>query len=151
MPEIEPPRLSVRVLLFDELHRVVLIRRTRPGQESYLTTPGGGVNPGETFEAAAARESAEEMGAVVKVGPVAFIAYNKEPTFGIQYFLLGRLRSIDVTRRTGHEFFEPERGSYETVHVNVDDPAALETLRPQDLRTILADHGAYLAQQAAAL
>ena len=58
-------RRSARVLLFDDQGRLVLIRRTRPTGETYLTTPGGGVGPDETWEVAAARECAEELGAEV--------------------------------------------------------------------------------------
>ena len=56
---------------------IVLIERTRPG--AYLTTPGGGVNPDETWEQAAAHECMEELGAAAVVGSAAYVAYRAEP------------------------------------------------------------------------
>ena len=48
MNEVSEPRRSSRVLLFGPADELVLIKRTRPGVPVYLTTPGGGVEPGET-------------------------------------------------------------------------------------------------------
>ncbi|MBA2755265.1 MAG: NUDIX domain-containing protein [Chloroflexia bacterium] len=145
------PRLSARALLFDDSGRLVLVRRSRPGQASYLTTPGGGVEPGESLEAAAARECGEELGAEVIVGPTAYVRYVGAPVPGIQTFFLSRLERVDPRLRTGHELSEPERGDYETVHVNWSDPEQIATLQPEELHAVLRDHGAYLARKATGL
>lgn len=57
-------------VLLVEGDRVALIRRTRPGEEYYVF-PGGGVEAGETPEAAAAREAYEELGGRVRIGGLA--------------------------------------------------------------------------------
>lgn len=54
-------RQAVRVLLFDEADRVLLVRFW-DGDRSWWCTPGGGIEPGETDEAAARREIREELG-----------------------------------------------------------------------------------------
>lgn len=54
-------RQAVRVLLFDEADRVLLVRFW-DGDQSWWCTPGGGIEPGETDEAAALREIREELG-----------------------------------------------------------------------------------------
>lgn len=62
-------RQAVRVLLFDEADRVLLVRFW-DGDRSWWCTPGGGIEPGETDEAAALREISEELGSEsVELGP----------------------------------------------------------------------------------
>ena len=55
-------RPSARVLLIDGLSRVLLFSFRFPNGRQFWATPGGAVNTGETFEAAARRERLEETG-----------------------------------------------------------------------------------------
>jgi ADP-ribose pyrophosphatase YjhB (NUDIX family) len=58
-----PQRRAARVVLLDPDNRVLLMRYDDgPPNGSHWTTPGGGLEPGETFEQAALRELAEETG-----------------------------------------------------------------------------------------
>lgn len=50
--------------------KVVLIRRRFEPMKGHWSLPGGGVEVGETLEAAVAREILEETGLQVEVGPV---------------------------------------------------------------------------------
>jgi len=59
----------VRVLLLDDADRVLLVRFW-DGDRSWWCTPGGGIEPGETDEAAAVREIGEELGhEAIELGP----------------------------------------------------------------------------------
>ena len=53
------PRHAARVVLLDEIGQVAIIYVTK---SNYYKIPGGGVEEGEDFEAAALRETVEESG-----------------------------------------------------------------------------------------
>jgi ADP-ribose pyrophosphatase YjhB (NUDIX family) len=58
-----PVRHAGRVIVLDPGDRVLLLRYDEdPPTGRHWATPGGGVNPGESYAAAAARELAEETG-----------------------------------------------------------------------------------------
>jgi len=61
--EIENRR-AARLLVLDGEGRILLFRHRDPHGRSFWATPGGGLEARETFEAAARRESDEELGAV---------------------------------------------------------------------------------------
>lgn len=56
------PRPAARILLLDHLGRVLLFRFTPDDRPPFWCTPGGAVEAGESYEAAAQRELAEETG-----------------------------------------------------------------------------------------
>jgi ADP-ribose pyrophosphatase YjhB (NUDIX family) len=62
-PASLPVRLAARVILLDPDNRVLLMRYDdAPPQGVHWATPGGGLDPGEEYPAAALRELAEETG-----------------------------------------------------------------------------------------
>jgi 8-oxo-dGTP diphosphatase len=63
------PIVGVGGVILDE-GKVVLIRRRYEPLKGEWSLPGGGVEVGETLEAAVAREMEEETGLRVEVGPV---------------------------------------------------------------------------------
>lgn len=58
----EKPSITVDCVVFDDLDRLLLIRRRNPPFAGQFALPGGFVDPGETTETAARRELAEETG-----------------------------------------------------------------------------------------
>jgi 8-oxo-dGTP pyrophosphatase MutT (NUDIX family) len=59
---IEVGRRAARIVVLDEGARLLLLQYARPSGATYWATPGGGLEAGESFEAAALREAAEERG-----------------------------------------------------------------------------------------
>jgi ADP-ribose pyrophosphatase YjhB (NUDIX family) len=62
-PDVTPQRRAARVVLLDPDNRVLLMRYDDgPPNGSHWSTPGGGLEPGESYPQAALRELAEETG-----------------------------------------------------------------------------------------
>jgi 8-oxo-dGTP diphosphatase len=64
------PIVGVGAVVLDGEGHVLLARRAHEPLKGEWSLPGGGVELGETLEAAVAREVLEETGLVVEVGPV---------------------------------------------------------------------------------
>lgn len=128
-------RRSARALLLDDDQRLVLIKRTKPDQPPYWTTPGGGVEDrDEGSEAALARELEEELGAVAAIGGrVLLISSETEAGLAVQEIFGARLVSLSEARRSGAEWTDASRGGYEVVRVPIDEVGEID-LKPQELR-----------------
>ncbi|MBB5934159.1 NUDIX domain-containing protein [Streptomyces zagrosensis] len=115
----------------DTTPQLVLIKRTKPGEDPYWITPGGGVEPGDpTVIDALHREMDEELGAKVTDVVPAFVdtvpidatrdrlPEDVVPDRGVkvQHFFACRLATMDLTKRHGPEVDEP-CGEYEVVRV----------------------------------
>lgn len=143
-------RHSARAILIDGEGRLVLIRRTRPGQVPYWTTAGGGVEPGDaSLEAAMHRELAEELGAKATAASRVFLFTGRRgDRIAVAHFFVARLVSLDAATRTGPEFADPARGAYDPDYIDLHGDA-LESvdLRPAELKAfILANREALLAE-----
>ncbi|TVV70678.1 NUDIX hydrolase [Sphingomonas solaris] len=63
------PRPAARILLVDGRGRVLLFRFTPEDRPVFWVTPGGALDPGEDYPAAARRELREEVGLDMDCGP----------------------------------------------------------------------------------
>lgn len=63
MPLEREERQAARLVVLDAHHRILLFRHTDGHGREFWATPGGGLEPGESFEDAACREAKEELGA----------------------------------------------------------------------------------------
>jgi len=64
------PIVGVGAVVLDDHNRVLLAKRAHEPLKGEWSLPGGGVEVGETLEAAIAREVLEETGVAVEFGPV---------------------------------------------------------------------------------
>lgn len=149
---IEPVAVArrARAILIDEDGRLVLIRRTKPGQSPYWTTAGGAVERDDpSVEAAMHRELFEELGAqAVGASQVFLVSSPAEAGLRIQHFFVTRLLTLDLAARTGPEFADPARGAYDPDYFDLrGDALAAIDLRPPELKAfILANREALLAE-----
>jgi ADP-ribose pyrophosphatase YjhB (NUDIX family) len=111
-------RRSARAVLLDGPD-LLLIKRTRPGEEPYWVTIGGGVEPEDaTLEDALRREVLEEIGAQVRhVSQIHILVDRFDEGIAVQHVFLAELDPAELVERTGKEFTIPSRGDYELVRV----------------------------------
>lgn len=143
-------RRGARGIVIDVEGRLVLIKRTKPGQDPYWTSPGGGVEDTDaTVEDALRRELAEELGATADGYQQVFMSSDlTDAGVAIQYFFVARLVSLNLTERYGPEFSNPERGGYGLDYVPLrDDSLDAIDLKPAVLKEfVLANRDALLAE-----
>ena len=95
-PPGTPWRRSAKVLVVDAAGSLLLLRMVdpvEPDRGEWWELPGGGLEPGESPEQAAARELAEETGVVVPVEAVGPALWTRRATFS----WLGRRRWQEET------------------------------------------------------
>ena len=144
-------RRSVRAILIDDERRLVLLRRVRPGQPPYWVTPGGGIEPFDADpESTLRRELLEELGATIEIRSRVIVPDVRCDAGASQdLFYLARVTSMDPSRRTGDEFRDASRGTYEVARIDLrsDGLEALD-LRPEALKHFLIVNAATLLSEA---
>lgn len=141
-------RRSARAILIDGTD-LLLIKRTRPGQEPYWVLIGGGVESEDVkLENTVRREVLEEIGAQVRnLAQVFIIKDVVEGGISIQHIFLAERAPADLVEPTGKELTIASRGGYELVRL----PFTAEGLATIDLKPaalaefIVANHDALLA------
>jgi ADP-ribose pyrophosphatase YjhB (NUDIX family) len=92
-------RDTARLIVLDECSRLLLFRYDDAGR-AWWATPGGGLEAGETFEAAARREAGEELGlAAVELVPL----WCETAEFEVRGVLLSQTEQFFLLRVAGAE------------------------------------------------
>ena len=138
------PRIGVGAVVFDPLHRVLLIRRGNPPGEGQWGIPGGLLHLGEPLQDALHREVAEECGISIEIVDLVSlyesvirdsegrIAYHYVVADYLCHWLEGEIMPGDDARAVA--WVSPENmGKYELMSAATEMIAAA---RQKDLRQI---------------
>src|SRR5688572_18606845 len=101
-------RPAARILLLDDRGRVLLFRFDAGDRPPFWATPGGAIDPGESFETAARRELREETGLDLDCGGevhgrvVEFVTLEDVPVIADERYFLVRVGAclIDTANHT---------------------------------------------------
>ena len=110
-------------------NHIALIKRQRYGREYYVI-PGGGMEPGETPEQTAIRESREELGLSIAIERLlAKITFRGRD----QYYYLARVTGGHFGTGKGPEMtgkYPPDRGTFTPVWVNLREISNINLFPP---------------------
>lgn len=139
---------SVRAILINGQNKIVLIKRIRPGLAPYWVTPGGGLEKTDkSLETAVERELAEELGAKIVILKLVFDFEREIPgkIIARESFFLCNLIDYNISKRTGKEFEDPNRGQYIIGELNLDADLLNKTnIKPDELKDFLINNSQVL-------
>ena len=128
----------VRAIVLTPADTMLVIKRTRLGTAPYWVLPGGRAEDSDdSLEEALRRELREELGGEPTILRLVNVIRREAER---QYFYLASMDDWSFADRTGPEFSEPGRGSYELEEI-LTQAEAIEAidLKPSEIAEFLAD------------
>jgi 8-oxo-dGTP pyrophosphatase MutT (NUDIX family) len=126
-------------------NRVAAIERFRQGRR-YWVLPGGGVEAGETIAQAALRETAEELGLDVRLGPLRAVVYGLDAAGAVlrHWCFDAGADSDDIGISGGPELIStPESGTYKAVWLDLAELGELPVWPSALARLVAVTRGSW--------
>lgn len=135
-------RPAARILLLDAADRVLLFRFTADDRPPFWVTPGGAVDPGESYAEAAARELREETGLALDCGAevaqrtAEFVTIEGVPVTADERYFLVRTQACAIDT-AGHTALERRVMQSHRWFARAELANWPETIYPLDLAAML--------------
>jgi 8-oxo-dGTP diphosphatase len=140
---VRAERPAARILLVDGAGRVLLFRFDPGDRPPFWCTPGGAVDPGESYAEAARRELREETGLELECGPemaqrhVEFVTIEGVPVTADERYFRVRTDASEIDT-TGHTPLEQRVMQSWRWFSREEIAAHPEMIFPEDLLALLA-------------
>ena len=131
---------GVRVIVFDEHNRILMVRQDHPERTVWMV-PGGGIEEGENSAQAAVREVLEETGLEVEIlGLIWHVEEGSDRGQRFVNFFKARVAGGELKLGADPEFSEDEQVLAQVRFMSRDEVSGLENLYPEFLREELWQH-----------
>ena len=131
---------GVRVIVFDEDNRILMVRQDHPERTVWMV-PGGGIEDGENSAQAAVREVLEETGLEVEIlGLIWHVEEVSDRGQRFVNFFKARVAGGELKLGADPEFSEDEQVLAQVRFMSRDEVSVLENLYPEFLREELWQH-----------
>ena len=131
---------GVRVIVFDEDNRILMVRQDHPERTVWMV-PGGGIEDGENSAQAAVREVREETGLEVEIlGLIWHVEEVSDRGQRFVNFFKARVAGGELKLGADPEFSEDEQVLAQVRFMSRDEVSGLENLYPEFLREELWQH-----------
>ena len=131
---------GVRVIVFDEYNRILMVRQDHPERTVWMV-PGGGIEDGENSAQAAVREVLEETGLEVEIlGLIWHVEEVSDRGQRFVNFFKARVAGGELKLGADPEYSEDEQVLAQVRFMSRDEVSGLENLYPEFLREELWQH-----------